>query len=205
MNMEKTETARLEIIITGFGGQGIILAGRILGEAAALGDRKESTFVQSYGPEARGGAASAEVIISDAIIHYPEVRHPDILVAMSQGGFDKFIDDLGDEATLLIDQDLVKSSGIKRDYFSIPSTRMAEELGRKMMANIIMLGFVTAVTGAVTVDAALDTVIGSVPKGTEKMNETAFKKGCDYGFSVLKGREKKAKGDISATKTRRRA
>jgi 2-oxoglutarate ferredoxin oxidoreductase subunit gamma len=196
--MERTESGRQEIIITGFGGQGIILAGRILGEAAALGDRKESTFVQSYGPEARGGACSAQVIISDSTIYYPEVRHPDILAAMSQSGFDKFIDQLGDDGTLLIDQDLVKSSGIKRDFFSIPSTRMAEELGRKMMANIIMLGFFTAVTGAVTVEAALNTVVGSVPKGTEQMNETAFKKGCDYGFSLLKGREKKATGRLGA-------
>ena len=196
--MGKTESARQEIIITGFGGQGIILAGRILGEAAALGDRKESTFVQSYGPEARGGAASAEVIISDSTIYYPEVRHPDILVAMSQSGFEKFIGRIGDNGILLTDQDLVKSAGIKRDFFSIPSTRMAEELGRKMMANIIMLGFLTAVTGAVTIDAARDTVVSSVPKGTEKMNETAFNKGCDYGFSVLKGREKKAKGRTGA-------
>ena len=196
--MERTESVRQEIIITGFGGQGIILAGRIVGEAAALGDRKESTFVQSYGPEARGGACSAEVIISDSIIYYPEVRHPDILVAMSQSGYDKFIDELGDDGTLLIDQDLVKSSGIKRDFFSIPSTRMAEELGRKMMANIIMVGFLTAVTGAVSVKAAVNTVLNSVPKGTEQMNETAFKKGCDYGFSVLKGREKKAIGRTGA-------
>lgn len=196
--MEKTEPARQEIVITGFGGQGIILAGRILGEAAALGDRKESTFVQSYGPEARGGACSAQVIISDRSIHYPEVRHPDILVAMSQSGFEKFIDQLKEDGTLLIDQDLVKSTGINRDFFSIPSTRMAEELGRKMMANIIMLGFFTAVTEAVSIDGARSMVVRSVPKGTEKMNETAFNKGCDYGLSVLKGREKKATGRTGA-------
>ena len=75
---------------------------------------------------------------------------------------------------------------------------MAEELGRKMMANIIMFGFFTAVTGAVTVDAAQNAVADSVPKGTEKMNETAFKKGCDYGFAVLKGRQKKANGKTGA-------
>ena len=196
--MKKTESMRQEILITGFGGQGIILAGRILGEAAALGDHKESTFVQSYGPEARGGACSAQVIISDSPIYYPEVRNPEILVAMSQSGFEKFIDQLDDDGTLLIDQDLVKLAGIKRDYFSIPSTRMAEELGRKMMANIIMLGFFTSITGAVSVDAARSTVVNSVPKGTEKMNETAFNKGCDYGLSVLKGREKKATGKTGA-------
>ncbi|MFH1082926.1 MAG: 2-oxoacid:acceptor oxidoreductase family protein [Pseudomonadota bacterium] len=195
---EHKEGARQEIIFTGFGGQGIVLAGRILGAAAVIGDHRESTLVQAYGPEARGGACSAQVIIDDRTIHYPYVRRPDVLVCMSQGGFDKFIDRMEEGGALLIDQDLVQPRGFAGDFFSIPSTRMAEELGRKMMANIIMLGFFTAITGAVSVDAARDAVIGSVPKGTEKMNTTAFNKGCDYGLAVLKGREKKAKGKAGA-------
>jgi len=191
----KREVAqRKEIIFTGFGGQGIVLAGRILGMSASLGDHMESTLVQAYGPEARGGACSAQVIISDASIHYPYVRRPDILVCMSQGGFDKFVGEMKEDSLLLIDQDLVQPRGFDGDYFSIPSTRMAEELGRKMMANIIMFGFFTAITGAVSKDAACSAVLASVPKGTEKMNETAFNKGCDYGLAVLKGREKKATG-----------
>jgi 2-oxoglutarate ferredoxin oxidoreductase subunit gamma len=194
MNSEQEEITRQEIIFTGFGGQGIVLAGRILGEAAVLGDHRQSTMVQSYGPEARGGATSAQVIISDDSIHYPYVKYPDILVCLSQGGYDKFIDQLKEEGALLVDQDLVQSRGIDRDFFSIPSTRLAEELGRKMMANIIMLGFFTTVTGAVSVDAARSAVLVSVPKGTEKMNEAAFDKGCDYGLAILKGREKKATG-----------
>jgi 2-oxoglutarate ferredoxin oxidoreductase subunit gamma len=198
MTKKKEEHRRQEIIVTGFGGQGIVLAGIIVGKAAAIGDHKQSTLVQSYGPEARGGACSAQVIISDETIHYPHVRDSDILVCMSQGGFDKFIGDLKEDGTLLIDQDLVQLRGIERDFFAIPSTRMAEELGRKMMANIIMFGFFTAVTGAVTVDAARNAVAESVPKGTEKMNETAFNKGCDYGFAVLKGRQKKANGKTGA-------
>jgi 2-oxoglutarate ferredoxin oxidoreductase subunit gamma len=198
MKSEQEEIAPQEIIFTGFGGQGIVLAGRILGEAAVLGDHRQSTMVQSYGPEARGGATSAQVIISDDSIHYPYVKYPDILVCMSQGGYDKFIDQLKEEGMLLIDQDLVQPRGIDRDFFSIPATRLAEELGRKMMANIIMLGFFTAVTGAVSVDAACNAVLVSVPKGTEKMNETAFNKGCDYGLAILKGREKKATGKAGA-------
>ena len=187
-----------EIVFSGFGGQGIVLAGRILGEAASLGDHKESTLVQSYGPEARGGACCAQVIISDKAIHYPNVRHPDILVCMSQGGFDKFSGMLKEGGTLVIDQDLVRVRGIDRDFFSIPSTRMAEDLGRKMMANIIMLGFFISVTGTISVDAARSTVVKSVPKGTEEMNETAFNKGYDYGLALLKGREKKASGRTGA-------
>ncbi len=191
---------RQEITITGFGGQGIVLAGRILGKAAALGDHKQSTLVQSYGPEARGGACSAQLIISNGPIHYPYVRDLDILVSMSQAGYDKFIGELKKGGTLLIDQDLVqpRGLGIEGDYFSIPSTRMAEELGRKMMANIIMLGFFTVVTGAVSVGAALNSVLASVPKGTEELNGRAFNKGCDYGTALLKGREKKARGRAGA-------
>ena len=194
----RKEVERKEVTITGFGGQGIVLAGKIMASAAALEDRKESTLVQSYGPEARGGACSAQVIISDRPIHYPQVRHSDILVCMSQAGFDKFIGQLKKDGTLLVDQDLVHPQGLERDYFAIPSTRMAEELGRKMMANIIMLGFFAAVTGAVSVEAARNTVARSVPKGTEEQNLKAFAKGCDYGFAVLKGRQKKAEGKTGA-------
>ncbi len=110
-------------------------------QAAALGDHMQSTLVQAYGPEARGGACSAQVIISEHPIHYPYVRKPDILVCMSQAGFDKYIAELKEDGTLITDQDLVQPPRLEQDYFTIPATRMAEELGRKMMANIIMIGF----------------------------------------------------------------
>jgi len=191
----KLEPFRREILITGFGGQGIVLAGLILGKAASLGDKRESTLTQSYGPEARGGACSAQVIISDGTIHYPYVRHPDVLVCMSQGGFDKFADLLKDDGTLIIDQDLVQPANkANENLFFIPATRFAEEMGRKMMANIVMLGFLTAVTGTITVDSARKTVEQSVPKGTEQMNLKAFNKGFDFGQATLKGRRKKAAG-----------
>lgn len=187
-----------EITLTGFGGQGIVLAGRILGKAAVLGDKLQGTLVQSYGPEARGGACSAQVIISQTPIHYPYVRHPDILVCLSQAGYEKFIGQLKQDGILLVDQDLVQPQGLKRDFFAIPSTRMAEELGRKMMANIIMFGFLTAVTEVVSIEAARSAVADSVPKGTEEQNLRAFNKGCDYGFALLKGRQKKAEGKTGA-------
>jgi len=189
---------RKEITITGFGGQGIVLAGKILGEAGALGDHRHSTLVQSYGPEARGGACSAQVIISEDTIHYPYVRKPDILVCMSQAGFDKYIHELKEEGTLITDQDLVQTHGYEKDFFTIPSTRMAEELGRKMMANIIMFGFFTAITGAVSLDAARAAVLSSVPKGTEQLNLKAFQKGFDFGEATLKGRKKRAMGEATA-------
>jgi len=198
MTQDKKGAQRQEIVFTGFGGQGIVLAGRILGKAAVIGDHRQSTLVQAYGPEARGGACSAQVIIADQSIHYPYVRRPDVLVCMSQAGFDKFIDQLKEGGTLLIDRDLVQPKEFSKEFFSIPSSRMAEELGRIMMANIIMLGFFTAITGAVSVDAARDAVMASVPKGTEEKNAIAFNKGCDYGLAVLKGREKKARGKAGA-------
>ena len=156
-----------EIIVTGFGGQGIILAGRVLGKAAALGDDRESTLVQSYGPESRGGACNASVIISDSAIHYPYVEQPDILVCMSQGGYDKFIGQLKSGGTLLIDRDLVRPRGVK-NFYSVSATRIAEELGQTMMANIIMLGFLIAVTKIVSPEAARNTVAESVPDGIKE-------------------------------------
>lgn len=192
---EKIGLFRGEVLITGFGGQGIVLAGNILGRAASLGDHRESTLTQSYGPEARGGACSAQVIISDETIHYPYVRNPDIVVCMSQGGFDKFAPLLRQDGILIIDQDLVQPGKISSSQvFSVPATRFAEEMGRKMMANIVMLGFLTAVTESVSVEAALRTVEASVPKGTEQMNIKAFNKGHDFGLATLKGRRKKAAG-----------
>ncbi len=199
MSAQATSNLRKEILITGFGGQGIVLAGLIFGKAASLGDHKESTFTQSYGPEARGGACSAQVIISDGSIHYPYVRKPDILVCMSQGGYDKYIGTAKDDSILIVDQDLVQSVPTKTSsFYAIPSTRFAEELGRKMMANIVMLGFITAITEAVSVESARDAVLDSVPKGTEKLNTTAFNKGYDYGMALLKGRQKKAEGKKGA-------
>jgi 2-oxoglutarate ferredoxin oxidoreductase subunit gamma len=192
------ETKRREIIVTGFGGQGIILAGKILGMAAALGDGRESTLVQSYGPESRGGACAAQVIISEKTIQYPYIKTPDLLVCMSQSAYEKYIDALKPDGILMIDRDLVKPLD-DRECFSIPATRMAEELGRVMMANIIMIGFVTAVAGATSLDATQDAVMKSVPKGTEKMNQQAFTKGYEYGLSLLKGRVRKASGQTGAT------
>ncbi len=193
MSTKKTQK-QTEIIVTGFGGQGIILAGRILGMAASLVDKKESTLVQAYGPESRGGACNAQVIISDTPIHYPYVNSPQILVAMSQAGYEKFAAALLPDSVLLVDQDLVNPEKEVCDSFAIPATRMAENLGNKMMANIIMLGFCTAITKAISPEAAQSTITKSVPKGTEDRNVEAYTKGYDYGLSTLKGREKRAAG-----------
>ena len=199
MKQQTDTVSRNEIIITGFGGQGIVLAGQVLGKAASLIDLKESTLTQSYGPEARGGACSAQVIISTATIHYPYVNHPDILVCLSQEAYNKFHGLLKDGGTLIVDQDLIRPAEAgQANFFSIPATRMAEELGNKMMANVVMLGFVTSVTGAVSADAMRNTVADTVPKRSVEQNVAAFNKGFDYGLATLKGRRKKAAEQKSA-------
>jgi 2-oxoglutarate ferredoxin oxidoreductase subunit gamma len=183
-----------KIIITGFGGQGVIMAGRIVGKAAALGDKLESSLVQSYGPESRGGACSVQVTIADEQIYYPYINVPDILVCMSQAGYDKYKDIEGD-TILIIDQDLVKPLQ-NRDYYSIPATRFAEEMGLKMMANIIMIGFLAGITEAVSLDSARDTVSKSVPPKTIEINLKAFDRGWEFAQATLKSRRKKAAGNI---------
>lgn len=184
-----------QIIITGFGGQGIVLAGRIVGKAAAIGDKLESTLVQSYGPESRGGASNVQVTISDTQIYYPYIQQADILVGMSQPGYDKYRSHLKEDGILVVDQDLVTPEG-NTDYFAIPCTRFAEEMGLKMMANIIIIGFFTAITGIISQEAARDTVAESVPPKTIDINLKAFERGWEFAQVTLKAREKKAAGHI---------
>jgi 2-oxoglutarate ferredoxin oxidoreductase subunit gamma len=183
-----------KIIITGFGGQGVILAGRIVGKAAAIFDKLESSLVQSYGPESRGGACSVQVTIADGQIYYPYINVPDILVCMSQAGYDKYKDIITGNTILIIDQDLIKLSA-DHDYYPIPATRFAEEMGLKMMANIIMVGFLTGITEAVSLESARSTITESVPKKTIDINLKAFDRGYEFAQSTLRSRKKKASGD----------
>jgi len=184
--------SRIEIRVSGFGGQGVILAGIILGRAAALHDGKDATLTQSFGPEARGGACSAQVVLSRERNLYPCVNRPDILVAMSQPAYDKYIDGVADGALVLYEENLVKPGELPpgcRSY-GIPATRFAEDLGRKMVLNIIMLGFVTALSDAVSPQAVKKAVAESVPRGTQKLNEDAFDRGYTYGIGLKNGAKK---------------
>ncbi len=174
-----------EVRIAGFGGQGIILAGAITGQAAAIFDDKNATLVKAYGPEARGGACSTQLIISDDQIFYPYVQKPNTLVVMSQEAFVKFVDELEPGGVLVVDEDLVKQEDYeavrnKYDLYIIPSTRIAEEMGRRIIANIVMLGFFTRVSGLISADAMKNAIKNYVPKGTEELNLTAFQRGYDY-------------------------
>ncbi|MDI6840410.1 MAG: 2-oxoacid:acceptor oxidoreductase family protein [bacterium] len=170
----------LKIRVAGFGGQGVILSGYVIGKAASIYDKKEATLVQSYGPEAGGEACSAQVIISDTTINYPLVDTPDILIAMSQEGYSKFSASVKKGGVILIDEDLVFPSSTDKRVMKIPATRIAEELGRKIVANMVMLGFFSSQCDAVSVDGMRESIKTSVPKGTEELNLNAFNKGYEY-------------------------
>ena len=180
----------------GFGGQGIILSGLILGKAATLFSDKKATFTQSYGPEARGGSCSANVMISESDIDYPYVTRPHHMIIMSQGAYEKYVDKLRSGGKLLYDEDLVELKFRRDDIhrFGIPATRLAEQLGRKIVANIVMLGFVAAVTEVVDYEAMKSAILDSVPPGTEELNLRAYNTGYDEGVKSLEHHLKQAKG-----------
>lgn len=175
---------RKEIRIAGFGGQGIVLAGRILGEAAINAGNK-AVQTQSYGPESRGGAARSEVVISDKTIDYPRVMEADLLVALSQPGYDKYQSGIKKNALLIIDADLVETKDKKA--IKIPFTKIADSLGKKIVANIVMLGYLTAVLDAFPKKTMTDTIKSNIPKGTEKINMKAFEEGYKLGKKTRKG------------------
>lgn len=187
-----TASPERQVFITGFGGQGIVMAGDILGKAATLYDRRHATMMQTYGPEARGGSCSSQVIISDREILFPCIGEPEVLICMSQEGYTKYVRTLRRRGTLIWDTDLVKSrkSAGGLTTFNIPATRFAEELGNTMMANIVMLGFLAAVQNVVSAGALRDAVADSVPPATKENNLRAFDRGREYGEAILKGRAK---------------
>jgi len=170
--------SRTEIRITGFGGQGVVLSGYIIGRACAIHAGKHATMIQSFGPEARGSACSATLAISDTMVLYPYIRRPNIFVVMSADGYDSYRDELQDGGTLVYEKDLVKPTPKKgQPAFGVPSTRLAESLGRSIVQNIVMLGFFTAVTQIVSREEMREAVKGSVPAGTEDLNLKAYDAG----------------------------
>jgi 2-oxoglutarate ferredoxin oxidoreductase subunit gamma len=180
-------TGKQEVRLAGFGGQGIVLAGHILGKAASLFEKKNAVFTQSYGPEARGGSCSADVVISGEPIYYPKVSQPGVLVLMSQGALTTYGGSIRPETVLILDEDLVTlpEEPEGATVYRVPSTRLAEQMGKKIVANIVMLGAVTALAGVVTYDAMKQAVLSSIPPGTEELNISAFDKGFAFGEELL--------------------
>ncbi|MFH1651173.1 MAG: 2-oxoacid:acceptor oxidoreductase family protein [Chloroflexota bacterium] len=181
---------RHELRLTGFGGQGIMLAGYIIGQAATVYEFKQATHIRDYGPEARGGSCRADVVISDKPVLYPYINAPNVLVAMSQAAYNKYRPGSRENSLIIIDEDLVKHRETKKDrLWSIPAQRIAEDLGRANMANVVMLGFLTAVTGVVSIEAMRKSVLASVPKNTEELNLKALESGYTYGLAKVKARK----------------
>jgi 2-oxoglutarate ferredoxin oxidoreductase subunit gamma len=172
-----------EIRVAGFGGQGVILSAIVLGKAASIYQGAYATMTQNFGPEARGGACSAQLILSDSPVLYPYVTKPDILVVMSQEAFVRFGPELKEGGILIVEQDLVRVSELNQELqvFSVPATRIAEELGKRMVLNSVMVGFFTAVTHLLDADAVRKAVEDSVPRSFLDLNLKAFEKGLEYG------------------------
>jgi 2-oxoglutarate ferredoxin oxidoreductase subunit gamma len=182
-----------EIRISGFGGQGVILSAIVIGKAGCIYENGYSTMTQAFGPEARGGACSAQVILSNEPILYPYVTRPDILVTMSQEAYSLFAPQLKEDGILIIEQDLVRIDKLPAGVlvYSLPATRLAEELGKRMVMNIVMVGFFGAVTGLLNPDALRQAIADSVPEAFRELNLKAFDKGFEYGMKHLGGEVEK--------------
>jgi len=179
---------RIEIRFAGFGGQGIIKSGIITAAAASIHAGKNAVQTQSYGPESRGGACKSEVVISEEEIDFPKVVEPDILVLMSQHAYIDYVDDIKAGGIVILDPDMIPREKDSKNVkvFHVPATKIAEELGRKIVANIVMLGAFVAITGVLDENAVREAVKENIPEGTEELNLVAFQKGYEYGKSLLK-------------------
>ncbi len=178
---------RYEIRLAGSGGQGVILAGIILAEAAGLYDGKFVCQTQSYGPAARGGASKAEVVISDAEIDYPKVMRPDVLLAMNQKSLETYISGLKPQGLLLVDATLVREIPDHHRVFAVPCSELARDrTGTVMTANIVALGALCALTRAVSRESLQAAVLVRVPPGTGEMNQRALAAGFEAAEKLLR-------------------
>jgi 2-oxoglutarate ferredoxin oxidoreductase subunit gamma len=176
-----SDLKRYEIRLAGSGGQGLILGGIILAEAASIYEDLNVVQTQSYGPEARGGASRAEVIITNGEIHYPKVTRPDILMALAQEAYNKYSSDLKDDSMLIVDSDLVQVNDCRvANAYRIPITRTAREsTGKDITANIVGLGVLVGLSGVVSREAVVQAVLARVPAGMEDLNRKALQVGFD--------------------------
>lgn len=177
-----------EIRIAGFGGQGVIMCAQVIGRAASIVENGFATMTQNFGPEARGGACSAQLILSPTPILYPYVVKPDLMVLMSQEAFVKFHRDIKPGGTLIVEQDLVRVQDVAAPdvkVYAIPATRIAENLGKKMVQNIVMTGFFGAISGVLQRESLRQAVEDSVPAAFAELNRTAFDAGYEYGLKHL--------------------
>jgi 2-oxoglutarate ferredoxin oxidoreductase subunit gamma len=167
----------IEIRLSGSGGQGLLLCGIILAEAAIL-EGLNAVQTQSYGPEARGGASKSEVIISQSEIFYPKVRKPDVFLALTQEAYDKYVDNVKKDGIIIVDQSVTMKDIECKARYSLPIIKTATEVvGRAMVANIVALGTINSIAGIVSDQALERAVLNRVPPGTEALNRKALEEG----------------------------
>jgi 2-oxoglutarate ferredoxin oxidoreductase subunit gamma len=175
---------RQEIRLHGLGGQGIISAGRLIGEAASLHERREVVMTEDYSPYITGGWSRADLVVSDEPIDYPLVTKPDILVAMSQDGFDDNWNGTVRNAAIVVEKGIVKTCQVEdRRLFAVPALSIAERLGKRVVANIVMLGFLAAKTGVVSRDALETAILNRYAKAAE-LNRRAFQSGVELALQA---------------------
>ena len=167
---------RVEFRLSGSGGQGLLLAGIVLAEAA-IEEGKNAVQTQSYGPEARGGSSKAEVVISDEDIDYPKATDPDYLLALTADSYQSFGKLMG-KGTIIVDSSVALDPAIKAKTLSLPILKTAaEDIGKKVVANIVALGVLGGVSGVVRPETLEKAVLARVPKGTEELNLKALRAG----------------------------
>jgi 2-oxoglutarate ferredoxin oxidoreductase subunit gamma len=169
---------QVELRLSGSGGQGLLLAGIILSEAAIL-ENKNAIQTQSYGPEARGGASKAEVIISHEDIDFPKVTVPNIILALTQVAADKYIESVDEEGIVIVDEKIQLPESLKaKRIIRVPILDTAtEKVGKSIVANIVAIGVITEATKVVSRESVEKAVLNRVPKGTEALNKAALEAG----------------------------
>ncbi len=176
---------RQEIRLHGVGGQGIISAGRLIGEAASLHERREAVMTEDYSPYITGGWSRADIVISDEPIDYPLVTKPDILVAMSQDGFDDNWNTTDPNATIIVEKSMVKPGFVQnRRLFSVPALSVAEELGKRVVANIVILGFLATKTRVVSPESLEAAILTRYAKAAD-LNRRAFGRGVELASQAV--------------------
>lgn len=178
--------AKQQFIFSGTGGQGLILAAIMLADAAVLAGQNVVQS-QSYGPEARGGASKAEVIISDEAINYPKVQRPDLVLSISQEAYKKYGLTLDEKAKLIVDDTYVPETKPRsRNFYSLPLTKVTRtEFGSEQSANVVALGAVAAISRQLSLEHVREAVRQRAPKGTTDRNLKALELGWQLGVGAL--------------------
>lgn len=178
---------RYEIRLAGRGGQGLVLAGLILGEAALRSGRNVA-MSQSYAPRVRGGTSLSEVVIDEGEIIYPKATSPHLLLVMSQEALESYGGQLRPGGTVIIDSAEVEGEPqVEGRVIRVPITRLARERLRAVAANMVALGVLGGATGVVSKEELIETLRAHVPKGTERLNEEALELGWEEGERAKEG------------------